>query len=64
MTIQRCSVDFSFTVCRYFQNCDLKFQKNEKGCSHPPPPSDFDGLPYPRLRFLIKMTEKDVNKIT
>ena len=37
---------------------------------HPPPsPSDFDGLPYPRVRwypqfFFVKMTAKDVKEIT
>ena len=34
-----------------------------------PSPSDFDGLPYPRVRwyprfFFIKMTAKDVKEIT
>ena len=35
----------------------------------PPSPSDFDGLPYPRVRwyphfFFMKMTAKDVKEIT
>ena len=46
------------------------FSYNWKGRNIPPPPSDFDGLPYPRLRlypqffFFMKMTAKDVKEIT
>ena len=47
------------------------FSKNWKGRNNPPgpSPSDFDGLPYPRVRwypqfFFMKMTAKDVKEIT
>ena len=44
------------------------FLKTEKVATTPPP-SDFGGLPYPRVRwhpqfFFMKMTAKDVKKIT
>ena len=44
------------------------FLKTEKVASTPPP-SDFDGLPYPQVMwypqfFFMKMTAKDVNEIT
>ena len=40
-----------------------------KRLRQPPSPSDFDGLPYPRVRwhsksFFMKMTAKDVKEIT
>ena len=52
-----------------FQNGDFMFSKNWKGCINSPSPSDFDGLPYPRVRwypqfFFMKMTAKDVKEIT
>ena len=47
---------------------NFKCLKIEKVASIPPP-SDFDGLPYPRVRwyphfFFMKMTAKDVKEIT
>ena len=47
---------------------NLCFLKTEKVASTPSP-SDFDGLPYPRVRwypqfFFMKMTAKDVKEIT
>ena len=43
--------------------------KNWKKVASTPSPSDFDGLPYPRVRwyphfFFKKMTPKDVKEIT
>ena len=50
MTIQTCSVSFSFMVCRWFSKWRLKKEKKkkkEKNIIHPAPsPSGFDGLPY------------------
>ena len=46
-----------------FQNGELKGLKTEKGCIHPPP-SYFDGLPYPGQGgnpiFFMILTAKDV----
>ena len=46
-------------------NVFLKLKRSHQ----PPSPSNFDGLPYPRVRwypqfFFIKMTAKDVKEIT
>ena len=51
-----------------FKMANFLFSKNWKGCINPPL-SDFDGLPYPRVRwyhqfFFMKMTAKDVKEIT
>ena len=51
MVIPTCSVSFSIMVCRYFfKMANLCFLKNENAASTPSP-SDFDGLPYPRVRW-------------
>ena len=51
MVIPTCSVSFSIIVCRYFfRLANLCFLKTEKVASTPPP-SDFDGLPYPQVRW-------------
>ena len=49
----------------FFKMANFLFSKNRKGCINPPSPSDFDGLPYPWVRwypqfFFMKMTAKDV----
>ena len=54
--------------CDIFQHGDLKFLKSGK-VAITPSPSDFDGFPYPQVRwypyfFFIKMTAKDVKEIT
>ena len=63
MTIQTCSVTFSFIVCKYFSKCP----KNEKGCIRPSSPSDFDGLPYlgegGNPNFFMKMTAKILKRL-
>ena len=70
MVIRKCSVSFSIIVGIYFffQNCELMFFLKLKRL-HQPPPSDFDSLPYPLIRwypqfFSWKMTAKDVKEIT
>ena len=50
MTIKTCSVSFKFIVFRYFSKWRLKMSKKLKRLQ-PPPSSDFDGLPYPRVRW-------------
>ena len=52
----------------FFKMANLCFLKTEKVATTPPP-SDFDGLPYPRVRWypkfvFMKMTAKDVKEIT
>ena len=47
----------------------LKIVLKVKRSQQPPSPFDFDGLPYPRVRwypqfFFMKMTAKDVEEIT
>ena len=71
MVIPTCSVSFSMIiVCRYFfKMANLCFLKTDKVASTPPSPSDFDGLPYPWVRwysqlFFMKMTAKDAKEIT
>ena len=63
MTIQIYSVNFSFIVCRYFSKWLLKISKQLKMVACTPSPSDFDCLPYPRVRwyphFFIEMTAKE-----
>ena len=52
--------------CRYFSKWRLKYFQ----VATTPQPSNFDGLPYPRvwgylrIFFFIKMTAKDVKEIT
>ena len=51
----------------FFKMAKKCFLKTEK-VTTTPAPSDFDGLPYPRIRwypfFFLKMTAKDVKEIT
>ena len=69
MIISTCSVIFSIIVCRYFSKWRINVFLKLKRWQQPPSPCDFDGLPYPRVRwypqfFLLKMTAKDVKEIT
>ena len=53
----------------FFKMANQSFLKTENAATTPSP-SDFDGLPYPRVRrypqffFFMKMTAKDVQEIT
>ena len=62
MVIPTCSVSFSIIVCRYFSKWRINVFLKLKRLHQPPSPSDFDGLPYPRVRwypiFFMKMTAK------
>ena len=64
MVIPTCSVSFSIIVCRYFPKWRINVFLKLKRLQQPPSPSDFDGLPYPRVRWYPKMTAKDVKEIT
>ena len=65
MVFPTLSVSFRSISCRYFSKWWLRIFS---GGSHSPVPSDFDGLPYARVRgtpglFFIKMTVKDVKRL-
>ena len=69
MVIPTCSVSFCIIVCRYFSKWRINVFLKLKRLQQPPSPSDFDSLPYPRVRwypqfFFMKMTAKDVKEIT
>ena len=69
MVIPTCSLSFSNIVSRYFSKWRINVFLKLKRLQQPPSPSDFDGLPYPRVRwypqfFFMKMTTKDVKEIT
>ena len=51
MVIPTCSVSFSIIVCRYFSKWQINVFLKLKRLQQPPSPSDFDGLPYPRVRW-------------
>ena len=69
MVISTCSVSFSITVCRNFSKWGINIFLKLKRLQQPPSPSDFYGLPYPRVIwypnfFFMKLTAKDVKEIT
>ena len=52
MVIPTYSVSFSIIVCKYFSKWRINVFLKLKSLHQPPPaPSDFDGLPYPRVRW-------------
>ena len=69
MVIPTCLESFSIIVCRYFSKWRINVFLKLKRLQQPPSPSDFDGLPYPWVRwyphfFFMKMTAKKVKEIT
>ena len=68
MVIPTCFVSFSIIVCRYFSKWRINVFSKLKRLQQAPSPSDFDSLPYPRVRwyphFFHENDRKDVKKIT